>query len=488
MTRSLRTRLLVGIIGGMTLLLIIFSIIIHTVISRALLRQFDTSLVSTAQMLAASVEQDDGKIEMEFEDQQMPEFQSNKHAIYYQLWSLDGIIIAKSPSLDTDVLPLFGGSLGEPVIQPLELKNGQPGRAVGLKFRPRIADSDDKDYRQRKKGQALTLVVAKDAGDLQYQLRFLSSLLLIASVATITLSFLVAALVVRQGLRPLNSIAVEIAAIREDNLTARIGAEHVPTEIAPIKNRLNELLSRLEASFDRERRFSADVAHELRTPLAGIRSTIEVTLAHVRDANQYKTALSDCLAIVEVMQTMVNNLLMIARFDACQATSRQEEIRLAEMVNFCWRSFSERALQRSILFENRVPAGITCESDSDNLSIVLSNLLHNAVEYADKAGRIWTTAQKVPASASLDVSRGSRDDSVEITVANTGCKLTRKEVSQVFDCFWRGDSSREDAGVHCGLGLALVQRIIRTLGGSVIAELQAGGVFLVRITLPVRRE
>ena len=263
---------------------------------------------------------------------------------------------------------------------------------------------------------------------------------------------------------------------RESHTEAHdVFSERVPTEIIPIKNRLNELLSRLEASFDRERRFSADVAHELRTPLAGIRSTIEVTLAHARDANQYKKALSDCLAIVEVMQTMVNNLLMIARLDACQVTFRQEEIRLAELANFCWRSFSERAIQRSIILENRINAEITCRTDCDSLSMVLSNLLDNAVEYANEEGRIWTTAQQV-------------GDCMEVTVANTGCTLTNEQVSQVFDCFWRGDSSRKDAGVHCGLGLALVQKIIRALGGSVTAEIQNGGIFNIQITFPVKND
>jgi signal transduction histidine kinase len=103
--------------------------------------------------------------------------------------------------------------------------------------------------------------------------------------------------------------------------------------------------------------------------------------------------------------------------------------------------------------------------------MILSNLLSNAVEYTNNAGQIWVTA-----------CRG--DDCVEITVSNTGCSLTSEQVSQVFDSFWRGDSSRKDTGVHCGLGLALVQRLVRALGGSVIVELQAGGIFVVRITLP----
>jgi len=100
----------------------------------------------------------------------------------------------------------------------------------------------------------------------------------------------------------------------------------------------------------------------------------------------------------------------------------------------------------------------------------LSNLLNNAVEYANDAGQIWVTAHHT-------------NDSVEITVANTGCRLTNEQVEQVFDCFWRGDSSRKDAGVHCGLGLALVQRIIRSLGGFTTAEVTPDGIFTIRLVL-----
>jgi two-component system heavy metal sensor histidine kinase CusS len=299
-------------------------------------------------------------------------------------------------------------------------------------------------------------------------LRFLRWLLLIASAAVITLSFLIAAIIVRQGLRPLNSIAAEIATIKEDNLTARITAEHVPAEVVQIKNRLNELLSRLQSSFNRERQFNADVAHELRTPLAGLRSTIEVTLIRARDNDEYKKVLSDCHAIVENMQTMVNNLMMLAWLEAKQISFNTEQIKLAELVNSCWRPFSDRALERKISFDNNIEPEITCASDRRNLSIVLSNILDNAVEYADEGGQIRTTARRI-------------DDSVEVAVSNTGCRLTGKQVSQIFDCFWRGDLSRSDTGTHCGLGLALVQRLIRALGGHATAELQPGGIFIVQL-------
>lgn len=469
--RSLRTRLLFGIVCGMLLLLLVFSLVVYAVIRRALVSRFDASLASTARILAASVELDGDEVDLEVDIQQMPEFRRKDRPSYYQLWRPDGSAVLKSPLLGADDLMHLEGSINTLVFATSRDKNNVPLRAVGLKFVPGLSDSDNKEQPPLIAEQTLTLVVAGDASGLHRQLGWLRWLLLAASGVTTALSVFIAAVVVRQGLNPLNSIAAEIAAVKEDDLAVRVGATSVPTEIAPIKNRLNDLLSRLEAAFKRERRFTCDVAHELRTPLAGIRSTIEVTLQRARDPAEYQTVLSQCLAIVESMQTMVNNLLMIARLDACQVTFRREQIHPAELVNSCWRPFSQKAVERGIAFENRVPNDVTVKSDRENFSMILSNLLDNAAEYTNDAGHIWVTADRA-------------DNSTDITVANTGCQLTSEQIAQVFDCFWRGDSSRAGTGAHCGLGLALVQRLIRALGGSTSAEVRPGGIFTVRLTLP----
>ena len=471
MKSSLQTRLVVGGVGTILLLLAVFSVGIYTVICSALLRQFDASLVSIAQILAASVELDGDEVEFEFEVQQMPEFQDRNRPTYYQLWRPDGTVVAKSPLLDERDLPKLLGSIEEPDFKTIKNNDGRIERAAGFSFTPRLSDEDRKQMVK----QILTLTVVRDSTAILSQLRLLRWVLFFAAAAVILLSLLVTVLTVRQGLRPLTAIAGEIAAIRESDLSTRIGTEGVPGELLPIKERLNDLLSRLEEAFKRERRITSDVAHELRTPLAGIRSTIEVTLTRARDTTEYQTVLSECLAIVENMQTMVNNLLMIARLDACQVTFCQEQIRLAELVNSCWQSFSAKAIEREIAFANRVRDDVTINSDRENLSMVLSNLLNNAVEYTNEAGQIWVTAQYT-------------NDSMEIAVANTGCQLSNEQVSKVFDCFWRGDLSRKDAGVHCGLGLALVQRIVRALGGSTSADVQADGIFTVRLILPDIKE
>jgi signal transduction histidine kinase len=455
----------------MVLLLIAFSFVIYVVIRSALIKQFDASLLSTARMLAAAVEQNNGVIGLELEMLQMPEFQSTEHPIYYELRQRDGTVVAKFSSLGTEEFLRADGFTDAPFFQALNLKNGRPVRAVRFKFIPRMADSEERKYDRPAEMPTISLAVARDASALLHNLQLLRWLLLVSSASIITLSFLVGGFIVRRGLAPLNILAGEIAAIKENNLTSQITTKSLPAEIQPIKDRLNDMLIRLEASFNRERRFTSDVAHELRTPLAGISSTIEVALTRIREQQEYQAALSDCLTIARGMQTMINNLLILSRIDTNQATFRSDMIRPAEIVDSCWRLLSHRAVERNVTFENRLVAEMTCNSDPDGLSIVISNLLDNAMEYTNEGGQIWAEGKQT-------------GNKIEIAVSNTGCRLTKDEASQVFDCFWRGDSSRTDTGTHCGLGLALVQRIITALGGSASVEVQTGGIFTMRFVLP----
>ena len=470
MTPSLRKRLLTGIIASTILLLAIFSLTVYLVISNALTNQFDASLASVARILAASVELDGDEIELEFEVAKMPEFQSAKHPTYYQLWKSDGAVVARSPLLDANDLERLEGDIDELVFGRSKTANNLPLRAVGLRFTPRAADSEEGPHDHLPAEQTLTLAVARDATDLFGQLTFLRWLLISAAVTVTILSLVIAALVVREGLAPLNAIATEIAEIDQQNLAARIEAARAPSEIVPIKDTLNDLLARIEEAFKRERRFTADVAHELRTPLAGLCSTIEVALSRQRDAEEYQTALSICLAIVGHMHAMVKNLLMLARLDARQITLADEQIRLAEMVDSAWRPFAEKARQRQITFDNGIPADLTCQSDPEHLAIIFRNLLDNAAEYTNEAGQIRVTAQR-------------KDDSLEVTLSNTGCKLADEQVAKALDSFWRDDQSRSDAAVHSGLGLALVKRIITALNGAVTAKIDHPDTFKITLIL-----
>lgn len=471
MTSSLRTRLLLGTVGGMVLLLAGFSLVLYAVIRQALLSEFDRSLASTAEILAGSVEVEADGIEVDFEVEPGAGFEDAKRSALYQIWTPGGEVALKSPLLGPRDLPRFHGPVGVPIhrafYDPCE---SRPHRAVGVRFSPRNDAGPPRETSPAAAQQTLVMVVARDAGMLHRQLDFLKWLLLGAAGATAGLALLVGNVVVRRGLRPLQSIATQIAAIDERSLDAHVGAESTPAEIRPIRDRLNSLLSRLREAFERERRFSANVAHELRNPLAGMRSTLEVTLTRPREGAEYRQALSECLGIVEGMQAMAGNLLLLTRMEANQMAFHMEKIALSERVDSCWQSFSARAAERELKFENRIPTDLILTCDRQSLGLVFSNLFDNAVEYADHAGKVWVQAREV-------------DNAIEIVTANTGCRLSTEQATRVFDRFWRADPARSAAGTHCGLGLSLVWRIAQALGGSIRATVEDGA-FVVLLRLP----
>jgi signal transduction histidine kinase len=464
---SLKSRLLAGMIGGMAVLLIAFSIVIYHFISHSLLGQFDASLRTAAQILSASVEGDQGKLGFEFDVQMMPDFAAGKKTAYYEFLRRDGSVAALSPSLAGKELVKLEPVKNKPVFKSFRMKDGQRVRAIAVNFLPRLEKNDPN---KASTPQPFILVIAKDARKLHSQLHFLQYLLIIASAGIIGVACALAAVVVKQGLKPLSLVAEQIDTIKESNLGSRISGEHLPAEIVPIQRRLNSLLSRLENSFERERAFNADVAHELRTPLAGMRSIIDVTLTRVRNEAEYQSAMADCLGIINQMQAMVDNLLTLARVESGQMTFGREQIKVAELVNACWQPFSDKAAQAGLIFENHIDAELICRSDAAGLSLIFSNLLDNAAEYTNRGGRIWADAQRT-------------DDKIEIIFNNTGSRLTSQQTAEVFESFWRGDSSRAGTGAHCGLGLALVKRISEALGGAVRAEAE-NGLFSVCLTVP----
>jgi two-component system sensor histidine kinase QseC len=481
MMRSLSARLLTGMVGSIALLLILFGIVVHVSIRRALLEEFDFTLASAAHTLAAAVEMDDEEIEVEFDLDAVPELQNTDHPLYFQCWMPDGTVLARSASLAREDLPMLYGQDGEPAVRAVTLADGRRLRALGLRFAPAVEDGEwivagqehfggPRPDEGRPDLPQLTLVLARDTAGLESQMRFVRWLLLATGAVTMVSALLVSVAVVKRGLEPLKSLAARIAAIGEEDLATRISARRMPTEMKPVAEKLNHLLARLETAFGRERAFTSDVAHELRTPLAGVRSTLEVALGRDRQAAEYKEALADSLAITERLEAMVESLLTLAQLDAGRMEFRREDVELRELVDACWSTVADTAQARGLSFANDVPADLSCTSDRDGLIMVFTNLLANAAEYADENGRVWVRAHEA-------------DDSVEVAVANTGSQLTPEQASQATERFWRADASRRDTGIHYGLGLALARRVVSSLGGTIRVEVDPVGVFTVRIAI-----
>ena len=312
----------------------------------------------------------------------------------------------------------------------------------------------------------LSVLVAVDATRVVIDLQRLAILLCVLWSGTTALGIAVAWRLHRTILHPLTRLADGIASLGPEDLRARLNAHGVPQEMLVVPERLNALLERLEQAFVREKTTLANIAHELRTPIAGLRMTLELALT---DAAQQQTGtLTTCLRITESMQGMIANLLTLAKLDAGQELP-QGRCDLVAVARDAWESLQPRVEERGLSLRWDAPETAIVCTTSDLALMIVANLVDNAVSYATKGAIITITIAIEETGVHLQVDNPTDHD--------------LGDVSQVFVPFWRGDPART-ATLHCGLGLALVQRLVDALGGGVSASAIGPRQFRAEVRLP----
>ena len=264
-----------------------------------------------------------------------------------------------------------------------------------------------------------------------------------SGLAAAFLSILLVRLALKSGLQPLEVVGEQAAKIDAGSLDRRFPTEGLPTELSPIANRLNDLMVRMEESFERERRFSADLAHELRTPVAELKSMSEVAIKWPEQADA-KTDYQDVQDISERMQATIENLLMLTRLENSKARINREPVDLRSFVASCRKPFQANAEDRKIEFKDGIGKEESIESDGKLLRIVLENLISNAIEYA-------------PKNSAIELSGRCETNRAQVfAIQNPAPDLTAADATHLFERLWRKDTSRTDDR-HCGLGLSLAK-------------------------------
>ncbi|MFU0820034.1 heavy metal sensor histidine kinase [Pseudomonas lundensis] len=277
----------------------------------------------------------------------------------------------------------------------------------------------------------------------------------------------------RSGLRPLRRMSAIAASVSADSLTARLPEAQMPTELADLAHAFNAMLERLDASFQRLSAFSADIAHELRTPLSNLLTHTQVTLTRPRDIDAYREALHSNLEELQWMAQLVNDMLYLAKADHGLLTPRREPLDLVQEVEALLEFYALLAEESQIQLTHEGSGQLA--GDRSMLRRALSNLLDNALRYTPAGGEI--KVRMVPAA-----------DRLRITVENSGPGIPAALLPSLFDRFYRADPARrEGSSEHAGLGLAITQSIIRAHGGQITCESQAGMTRFV-IELPTRAQ
>jgi two-component system heavy metal sensor histidine kinase CusS len=281
---------------------------------------------------------------------------------------------------------------------------------------------------------------------------------------------LIMAAAVHHALQPLSRLARSLASMDDRSLGRPLILDPPTRELAPVVDHLRALLGRLERAFTAEKMVTAAIAHELRTPLAGLISTLDVALSKERSAADSRQALHTSHMIAGQMRTLVERLLLLARLASGSVLPVRRDTDLAALVASAWRPLQAMADRRSVAFSVQWEGPIAVQSDPDWLGMVCTNLLENAVTYVDAGGWIRVTG-------------GRGTEGMRLSVANSGCTIGGSDAAMVFQRFWRGDSARNDTGLHCGLGLAICHDIMRALAGRIEAR-SDGGIFTITVTLP----
>ena len=301
-------------------------------------------------------------------------------------------------------------------------------------------------------------------------------------VVVVLLIFTIYTLYSRYG-RPLRQMFNAIDAVAEGNLAVRVAEDNSP-QFGELIKRFNKMVSELERSDQQRRNLTADVAHELRTPLHIIQGNLEGILDEVYQPSPEK--IRDTLDEVKLLTRLVNDLQTLSLAESGQLPLHPTPFLLGDLVQDVVSSFSAEAVSLGIdLKTGLADPNQEITADYDRMNQVLSNLISNALRHTP-AGGIISIETETEAGVESNVLSPSKR-SVRIIVKDTGSGIAAQDLPFVFDRFWRADKSRSDR-VHSGLGLAITKQLIQAHGGTIDVQSDAGKGATFIIQLPPDRE
>ncbi len=311
--------------------------------------------------------------------------------------------------------------------------------------------------------------VSQEEGLLRHYRLWFWAILLASSILFPLLGYGIA----RRGIRPVEEIAATARRITSTNLGERIQAEGYPSELASLAGTFNKMLERLEESFERISRFSADIAHDLRTPVNNIRGEEEVALARARTVDEYREVIESTLEESVRLSELIGDLLFLARAERPLTELRRERVNVDRLLSVVCDYYEASASNGGIsLVTNQDAEPLTAELDRALMLRAVSNLVANAIAHTPTGGRVTLAAR-------------SEDAATRIEVSDTGRGIPAEALPRVFDRFFRVDPSRSSASGGTGLGLAIVQSIITLHGGQAEITSQLGQGTCVALRIPL---
>jgi two-component system, OmpR family, heavy metal sensor histidine kinase CusS len=309
-------------------------------------------------------------------------------------------------------------------------------------------------------GSMVDLIVAREMTDRLALLAHYRSTIVVVVAVGLAVALTLGFLLIRVALSPLREIALSAARVTVHRLDTRVDVARAPTELDALVRSLNAMLARLQAGFERLSQFIADLAHDLRTPIANMRGASEVALARARSVDEYEALLASNLEECERVSRMIENVLFLARAEHPQFVTNSAAFSVHDELERIAEYFEGIAGEAGVSVRVQGDAQLT--ADVELFRRAVNNLLANALRYTPRGGLIVLAAQDIA-------------DAVQVEVHNPGEPIQPEHLDKLFDRFYRGDPSRSNPAGSTGLGLAIVRTIMDLHHGRVVVQSGEGG-------------
>ena len=301
------------------------------------------------------------------------------------------------------------------------------------------------------------LIVAMSLDDAEMVLGNLRNILVVAIPLILIVLYLIARFFAGKSIKPVSTIIETSSQITRDNLSARIPLPSNKDELFLLSENINHLLDRIENAIEREKQFTSDASHELRTPLAVIKGTMEVLIRKPRKEEEYQEKIQFCIAEVDRLNLMVDQLLLLARFENQKQNIKQESIYLNALILDNLTRFSAKSESKKLKINTHFTEDFYIQSDNYLVSIIISNLVSNAIKYSNSNGVI-------------DIELTKDFNEIIFSISDNGVGISDQDLSKIFSSFYRSDVSSHPEIKGTGLGLSIVKRLCDLLNFKIAVE------------------
>ena len=471
---SIRDRLLVWITFVITLIMAVAGTLLYYSVKRSLYSQHDLLVNEAATLILIEVKARNGEVYHEWQTSLNSTSEKSTKSMI-QVWDLKTGDSVKSPSLGEEDLERQYGEVGERIFYNVTLPNGVPGRAVGILTLP-VKQGIDGNEGFLPEEHPQIFVWADSTEELRDVLIKTKRAFVAAGVAVIFVSAAAIWLIIYFLSLAVQSFSSDLLSREGTEIGEPIPVpDHLPSEVVGIAKKFNALLERIDHFREKDQDFFLNVAHEVRTPLAGVKAVIEQALRQPRKVEDYQKRLREALNATENLVRLINRLMEFGKLRNARESMVETTLSLDLLSENILEKLRGKATENRLRFDVSFCGKTEIDTDEELLSIVVNNLIENAINYAAPNTVIRIKTSNV-----------DRIITFEIQNEHSNMETIPETLDVFFDPFYRADKARNFVKKNIGIGLSFCKEVMIMLGGEITATKSSDYSLSFTIRLPAK--